>query len=281
MNLRRLNFIRSCVLVAFTAFYAAASHAETTYNFTVVPQFKPAQLQKEWSPLLERISRETGFKLKLVIPANTLKFEGEISKGTPDFVFLNPYQAVLGMKAHGYIPLLRDKKPLSGILVVRKDSQYKKLSDLDGATIGFPSPNAFGASLYMRALLTDDQKIKFTPRYLNNHNLVFRHVILGHVAAGGTVNAALNDEEAEVKNQLTILYKTPESASHPIAVNPRVPDQVRKAVVASLMNMQQDVEGRAMLADVRLPNLVDANYKNDYQQLEKLNIEKYFVEEKE
>jgi hypothetical protein len=60
-----------------------------------------------------------------------------------------------------------------------------------------------------------------------------------------------------------------------------VPDQVRKAVVAALMNMQQDVEGRAMLADVRLPNLVDANYKNDYQQLEKLNIEKYFVEEKE
>ena len=262
LNLNRIYFIRSFLLVLMS-FYASISHAEApnTYVFSVVPQFKPAQLQKEWAPVLERISRETGIKLKLELAPSILKFETELTKGTPDFAFMNPYQEVIGMKANGYIPMLRDKKPLNGILVVRKDSPYKNTKDLDGKIIGFPSPNAFGASLYMRALLTEQIGIKFTPRYLNNHTLVFRHVSLGHVDAGGSVNSAFNDETAEMKGQLTVLYKTPDVASHPISVNPRVPASVRKSVINALLGMQQDGEGRAMLQEIRLSNLVEANYQ--------------------
>ena len=274
------HFIRAIYFGLALTLFSAFSHAETpVYTFTVVPQFKPAQLQKEWTPILDRISRETGIKLKLSVPTSIPKFESELSKGTPDFAFMNPYEAVVGHRDNGYLPLLRDKKPLNGIVVVRKDSAYKKLSDLNGQTIGFPSPNAFGASLYIRAKLTEENPIKFTPKYLNNHNLVFKHVILGHVAAGGTVNAALNDETPEVREQLTVLYQTPDVAPHPIGVHPRVPEQVRKAVTNALINMQQDVEGRAMLKEIRMSNLTDANYKADYQPLERLNINKYLVEE--
>jgi len=282
MEKNHFNFIRSGLLMLLSVF-ALNSHAEApaTYTFTVVPQFKPAQLQQEWTPVLERVSRETGIKLKLVIPSSILKFETEINKGTPDFAFANPYEAVLAMKEHGYTPLLRDKKPLNGILVVRKDSPYKKLQDLDGQAIGFPSPNAFGASLYMRALLSESNPIKFTPRYLNNHNLVFKHVSLGHVAAGGTVNSALNDETAEMREQLNVLFKTPDVASHPIVAHPRVPANVKKAVIAALQGMQQDTEGKAMLKEIRMPNLVEANFQSDYQPLEKLNIQKYLVQENE
>lgn len=279
MKIYHLNFIRSC-LFALMTLYAYSSHADSaTYTFAVVPQFKPAQLQQEWTPVLDRLSHETGVKLKLVIASSTAKFESELNKGTPDFAFMNPYEAVMAMKSNGYVPMLRDKKPLNGILVVRKDSPYKKLQDLDGKIIGFPSPNAFAASLFMRALLTEANPIKFTPRYLNNHNLVFRHVSLGHVAAGGSVNAALNDEPVEMRDQLTVLFQTPDVASHPIASHPRVPASVRKSVMAALLNMQQDAEGRAMLKDIRMPNLVDANFQSDYLPLEKLNIQKYLVQE--
>lgn len=34
-----------------------------------------------------------------------------------------------------------------------------------------------------------------------------------------------------------------------------------------------------MLKEIRLSNLVDANYVTDYQPVEKLNIQKYLVEE--
>ncbi len=284
MKLINLNFIRTYCLVLLAAF-SSFSHAETpagsTYVFAVVPQFKPAQLQKEWSPLIDRLSRDTGFKFRLVIASSNPKFETELNKGTADFAFVNPYQAVIAMKGNGYQPMLRDTKPLNGILVVRKDSPYKKVKDLDGKVIGFPNPQAFGASLYMRALLSESESIKFTPRYLNNHNLVFKHVALGHVAAGGTVNAAFNDESPELRDQLTVLFKTPDVASHPIVAHPRVPASVRKSVISALMAMQQDAEGRAMLKEIRMPNMVDANFQNDYQPLEKLNLQKYLVQEEE
>ena len=273
------NFIRSFLFAAL-AIYASLGHADTsaTYTFSVVPQFKPAQLQQEWAPVIERISRETGIKLKLVIAPTNPKFEADLYKSVPDFAFMNPYQAAIAMKSSGYLPMLRDKKPLKGILVIRKDSPYKKLNDLDGKIIGFPAPNAFAASLYMRAKL-EESSLKYTAKYLNNHNLVFKHVLLGHVAAGGTVSSALNDEPQDVRDQLTVLYQTPDAASHPIAAHSRVPENIRKSVTNSLLGMQQDVEGRAMLLDIRLPNLVDANYASDYQPIEKLNIQKYLVAE--
>lgn len=282
MNLNRLNFIRSYLLVLL-AFYASISHAETpaTYIFSVIPQYKLAQLQKEWSPVLERITRETGIQLKLTIPRSLPIFEAEYTKGTPDFAYMNPYEAVMAKKGNGYLPMLRDKKPLHGILVVRKDSPYKTIQDLEGKVIGFPSPNSFGASLYIRALLSENNPIKFTPRYLINHNHVFRYVTQGVTAAGGSVNAALNDEPPEIREQLKVLYQTPDVASHPIVAHPRVPEQVRKSVMNSLLGMQKDDAGRAMLKEIRMPNLVDADFQKDYQPLEKLNLQKYLVPETE
>lgn len=279
-NIAPLNFMRS-LLLAFAAIYSSFSFADpsSTYTFSVVPQFKPSQLQQEWGPVIDRISRETGIKLKLVIPPSIPKFEAELFKGMPDFSFMNPYQAEIAMKSSGYLAMLRDKKPLNGILVVRKDSPYKKVKDLDGLTIGFPAPNAFGASLFVRAKLAEEYSLKFTPKFLNNHNLVFKHILLGHVAAGGTVNSALNDEPQDVRDQLAILYTTPDVASHPIAAHSRIPESARKAVINSLLGMQQDVEGRAMLKEIRLSNLVDANYATDYQPIEKLNMQKYLVAE--
>ena len=282
LNLYRLNLYRF-ILLAVLTFFSTSGYTETnnTYIFAVVPQFKPAQLYKEWGPIIERLSTETGVKFKLVLAPSITKFEGELKSGTPDFAMSNPYQAVVAAKEKGYLTLLRDKKPFNGILIVSKDSPYKSVKDLDGQVLGFPSPNAFAASLYMRAKLNDEFGIKFTPRYLNNHNLVFRHVAQGHVAAGGTVNAAFNDEPEDMRNQLTILYQTPDVAGPPISAHPRVPENIRKKVVSSFLGMMRDDAGRTMLKDIRMPNLVEADFQKDYAPLEKLNIQNYIVPDAE
>lgn len=266
--------LAACLLISLPALAEIP-----TYTFSVIPQFKPAQLQQEWGPVLERISRETGVRLKLEIAPSIAGFDSEITSGTPDFAFMNPYQTVKAVKARGYIPLLRDKKPLNGILVASKDSGIMKIADLDGKVIGFPSPNAFGATIYLSASLTEKYPLKFTPRYLNNHNLVFKHVLLGNVAGGGSVNSALNDEPASTRGQLTVLYQTPDLAAHPIVAHPRVPEAVRKNVMHALQSMMQDSEGAAMLKEIRMPNLIEANFQQDYAPLEKLNFEKFLPRE--
>ena len=282
LNLDRFGIFRISLLLALT-FNTPPVCSEPTaaYTFAVVPQFKPAQLHKDWGPLLERLSNETGAKFKLVIAPSITKFEEEIRTGTLDFALTNPYQAVVAVREKGYITLLRDKKPFNGILIVSKDGPYKKIQDLDGTVLGFPSPSAFAASLYMRAKLTEEYSLKFTPRYLNNHNLVFRHVAQGHVAAGGTVSSAFNDESADMRNQLNILYKTPDMAGPPIITHPRVPENIRKKIVSAMLGMLKDEAGRNLLKDIRMPGPVEADFLKDYAPLEKLNIHKYIVPDTE
>lgn len=257
-----------------------AATATKTYTISVVPQYNVVQLHTEWAPLVARISRESGIPLQLVLAKTIPQFESAVLAGEPDFAFMNPYHAVMAKRAQSYIPVLRDAKALKGILVVRNDSAVKNIKELDGKPIGFPAPNAFGASLYMRALLTAEP-ITFQSQFLTTHGNVYRSVLNSSVAAGGGVNTTFNDEPPEVRSQLRVLYQTPESASHPLVAHPRVPAEVVKAVTDAFLHLSKDSEGQRMLADIRIPQPVAADYARDYLPLEKLKIEKFVILEKE
>lgn len=258
---------------------AGLSYAQspTKYSFWVVPQFSAIELSKDWGPLLQRLSKDTGAELELKLATTIPRFEQEFLKGVPDFAYMNPYHAVMAKSSQGYVPLVRDAKPLSGILLTRKDGPYQNLKSLQGKAIAFPAPNAFGASLYMRALLAEQEGIQIEPRYLKTHSNVYRNVLRNEVAGGGSVNAAFNDELPEVRDQLQIIFKTPEQASHPISAHPRVPDAFKKKLTQALLDLTKDEAGRNLLHGIRTTTPVPANYERDYQSLDKLNLKKYLV----
>ena len=276
----RLRYLSKwCLGLLLSAGSLAQAAEPIKYSFSVVPQYSAIELHKDWAPLLARLSKDTGFALELKITTSIPLFEASFLKGEPDFAYMNPYHAVMAKKAQAYVPLLRDSKPLAGMLVVRKDSGAKTLKDLSGQKIAFPAPNAFGASLYMRALLTEEHAIPFEASYVKTHSNAYRQVIRKEAAAGGTVTAAFNDEVPEVREQLQVLYQTPPVASHPVVAHPRMPAAVQKALSQAFLALTQDEAGRALLKNIRTPAPVGANYQTDYQPLEKLRIEKYLVSE--
>jgi phosphonate transport system substrate-binding protein len=260
---------------------ASLAHAQSPakYSFWVVPQFSATELVKDWTPLLQRLSKDTGLDLELKLAPSIPRFEQEFIKGTADFAYMNPYHAVMAKAAQGYVPLVRDAKPLSGILLTRNDGPYKSLKDLQGKPVGFPAPNAFGASLYMRALLAEQEGILIEPVYLKTHSNVFRNILRNEVVAGGSINTAFNEELPEVKDHLRVIFKTPEQAPHPISAHPRVPDTVKKKLAQALLNLANDEVGRGLLNNIRITKPVLASYENDYASLDKLNLKKYLVVE--
>ena len=246
------------------------------YTLAVVPRVTPIAVHRDWAPLAERLSRETRLSIRLKVYRSYAQFEEDLLKGVPDLVFMSPYHAVRARRAQGYIPLVRDSaKLLTGILVVRRESPVRTIRDLDGGEMAFPSPNAFGASLYMRALLTEKEKIRFTPRYVGTHTNVYRHVILGKAKAGGGVMGTLGKETPEVRNQLRIVYETPSVPPHPLGAHPRVPKEVRQAVTEAMLRLGADGAAQGLLNAVSLSRPVPADYARDYQRLEQLNLEKY------
>jgi len=249
--------------------------ANQTFTLSVVPQFTPVDIGLRWTPLLQRLEAETGFGFQLRLVDKIPKFEADFQSGTPDLLYLNPYHMIMAAKSQGYIPLVRSADPLNGILVVDKTSPIKRLGDLNGKTLAFPAPNAFGASLYMRALLIEKEGLRFTPDYVGTHQNVYRHVMMGEAAAGGGINATLEKESSALQGRLNILYTTPGVAPHPLAADPRIPRAAREQIIAALLKLGRDPAGRKLLADAELDKVVSADYARDYLPLEKLNLERH------
>lgn len=267
-------------LLLLSMLWPLQAWAQATYTLGIVPQFSTVDIGLRWTPLLERIRREADIHLQIRSSANIPAFEAEFIEGIPDFVFLNPYHMVMAAKAQGYRPLIRSSESLHGILVVKQGAGVNRIEDLRGATLAFPAPNAFGASLYMRALLSEEKNISFTPTYVGTHQNVYRHVFYGDALAGGGVAATLEREPAGIRTQLKVLYRTPDTASHPLAAHPRVPRKVADELVQTLRRIAEDAEGKKLLEKAELGNPVPADFANDYAPLEKLRLERYVVNPK-
>lgn len=255
---------------------SAAPPEERSYSFAVVPQFPPALIQRDWTPVLARLSAASGVPLTLTFYRSIPDFEAAFLRGEPDFVYLNPYHAVMARRAQGYLPLVRDGATgLKGILVVRRDSGLRAAGDLEGKTVAFPSPNAFASSLYMRALLSRRENVSVVPKYVATHSNVYRHVLLGTASAGGGVNKTLSKEPADLREQLRVLYETPMTAPHPVAVHPRVPAEVRTAVIRAFLTLGQDGGAQGLLSAIEMAQPVRADYQKDYRPLEALGLERF------
>jgi phosphonate transport system substrate-binding protein len=263
--------------VAWSAVGQPALSATQALSVSIVPQFPAADLHRDWVPLLARLSREVGVGLKLVLTASIPRFEAELMAGGPDLAFMNPYHQVMAMRQQGYVPMVRSGRLLSGILVVRRDSDIQSVAALDGHDLVFPAPNAFGASLWMRALLTEREGIHFRPHYVQTHSNVYRQVIRGKATAGGGVNNTLAQETAAVRQDLRVLLETPGAPAHPLSAHPRVPAGLRTTLTAAMLHLASDDEGRQLLNKVSIKTPVAADYAQDYGPLEHFRLEKYVV----
>ena len=263
--------------LALNWFAVAHAAGKDEYSFYVVPQLPPVVMYEAWRPLLKRLESETGYHFRLDIPPSIPAFEGLLFKGLPDFVFTNPYLIVAVRRTVPYIPMVRsDAFPLQGYLVVRKDSPLQSLQELKGKPMAFPAPNSFAASLYMRSLLAREG-ITVQPRYVGAHSNVYRQVVYGEVEAGGGVNYSFDREPQEIRDQLRVLYRTPEAKPHPVAAHPRIPAAVREKVAAALLRIGATEDGAKLLEKAQLPKAIRADYRRDYQAMEHLGLDKFFV----
>ncbi len=261
----------ACLAIGFNA-------SAETYTFAVVPQFEQRKLFAIWEPIVDEVEKRTGLSLKLTTTLTVPEFEREISRGSFDFIYCNPYHILKLIPTQGYIPLVRDSVPLRGILVVRKNSPIHSLTELEGKTVAFPSPNALGASLLMRADLSRLYHVTVTPLYVKTHSSVYLHVVNGLTDAGGGVEKTLQEQTPEIRDALRILYTTREFPSHPVAAHPRVPKAVREKVRRALLEIGATQEGRALLADVPIQQIVPASIE-DYTPMRDWGLESLWVED--
>lgn len=262
-----------CALVALTCI-ARPCRAET-YTIGIVPQFEQRKLYAIWKPIVDELQRRTGHTFTWATTLTIRDFERDFLAGKFDFAYMNPYHVLKAHKSQGYIPLACDTMPLRGILVVRRDSPINKVKELNGKTIAFPSPNAFGASLLMRADLQRLFHVTIKPLYVKTHSSVYLHVASGLVPAGGGVEKTLAQQDPQVRDLLRVLYTTREPPSHPLVAHPRVPAQHRDAVSRAFISLAQTTEGKELLAKVPIQSLRKAGIE-DYLPMRNWGLDKFW-----
>lgn len=244
----------------------------------VVPQFDARRIKHIWQPILDAVKRQSGVTLVLAGSATIQTFEKQFTEGEFDFAYMNPYHLVKAEQAQGYKPILRDVgRNLYGIIVVRKDSPITQVSELADKTIAFPAPNALGAALIPRTEFGETYNILITPKYVHSHDSVYLNVIMRQADAGGGVQKTFNKLPDNLRNELKIIYQTRKVAPHPIAVHPRVPDEIKEKIFNAFLSLGNTSEGRALLKEVPINQIGEAT-SEDYEPLKTLGLEKYYVE---
>lgn len=271
----RRYLLQGLGLAALGAGNALATTTNLRWRLAVVPQLTPIDMYGNWQPLVEALTLAK-IPCDLVIHPTIEVFEQEFLQGRADLVFLNPYHMVMARNAHGYVPLVRDRRPLEGLLLVARDAPVRTVKDLRGSRISFPAPNALGASLYIRAVLAEEN-MPYQAHYAGNHRNAIRQVLAGDSAAAGVVRATYELEPTEVSQALRVLYTTPAIAPHPIAAHPRVPLAVRQQLLDVLYGLARDAHQQGLLQAIQMPEPVAADYRRDYAPLGRLGLERFVV----
>lgn len=246
---------------------------QKTYLFAVLPQRPPVTMHTNWRPFLDQLERESGLKFKLKLYETMNQFEAELKQGIPDFTFATPFQLMVIHKTQNYRPLVRGSHKLAGMLIVRNDSPYNELTDLNNHEIAYVGSRNVCSLALRHKLYQQHINLHLNEIFVGSSSNVYKSVLLGKTAAGTVLNVDFDAQPADVKAKLRILMKTPYLAPHSIAAHPRIPANVQQAVTEAVLRMAEKPETAALLKPVQLEKPVVSNYERDYKSLESLDYE--------
>ena len=246
--------------------------SEDTISFGVVPQQSASKLARLWTPVFEKLSSGTGYRIEFKTAPDIPEFERRLANGEYDLAYMNPYHYTVFHEHPGYQAFAKEKdKLLKGILVVRTDSTYKELEDLANKTLAFPSPAAFAASIITRANL-QNRSIPFEARYVSSHDSVYRSIAKGLYPAGGGVIRTFNNMEDNIRKQLRILWTSPGYTPHAFAAHPRLDSSVVESIQTGMIKLNDTAEGRVLLQGLNLNGITHAR-DEEWDDIRAMNLQ--------
>ena len=229
------------------------------YVVGIHPLHNPQRLMEIYGPIVEYIDinmPEGHFRLEA--SHNYAEFDKKLYAGKFDFAMPNPYQTVNSLK-HGYhvFGKMGDDENFRGIILVRKDSGIKEVTDLKGKAVSYPAPTALAATMMPQYYLHThglDVNKDIENRYVGSQESSILNVLRGHVAAGATWPVPWNSfsaEHPEMANQLEIKWQTEPLQNNAWVVRNDVPPDIADKFKTLLFKLNDSEQGKRMLE--RLP----------------------------
>lgn len=240
--------------------FSHQAHADVKeYVVGIHPLHNPQRLMETYGPILEHIEAAIpGAHFRLEASRNYEEFDKKLYTGRFDFAMPNSYQTVLSLK-HGYrvFGKMGDDGNFRGIILVRKDSGIRAVSDLKGKKVAYPAPTALAATMMPQYYLHThgiDVNRDIENLYVGSPESSIMNVLRGHAAAGATWPLpwlTFSAEHPDEANQLEVKWQTETLPNNGWVVRQDVPPALASQFATALFGLNDSAQGRKMLA--RLP----------------------------
>lgn len=225
------------------------------YVVGIHPLHNPQRLMELYEPIVAYINQSIPpAHFRLEASRNYEEFEKKLYAGNFAFAMPNPYQTVQSLK-YGYhvFGKMGDDAVFRGIILVRKDSGIKKVTDLKGKAVSYPAATALAATMmpqyYLHTHGLDINK-DIENFYVGSQESSIMNVLRGHVAAGATWPVpwkAFEKEHPDMASELEVKWQTESMLNNGWVVNQNVPVEIKDKFAQALFSLQDSQEGKAML----------------------------------
>lgn len=232
--------------------------APREYIVGIVPLHNPKRLVEVYGPIVDRLNSsipQAHFRLEA--SRNYEEFEKKLYGRYFDFAMPNPYEAVRALNSgHHVFGKMGNDELFRGIILVRKDSGIRKVTDLKGKKVAFSAPTALAATMMPQYYLHThglDVNRDIESLYVGSQESSIINVLRGHVAAGATWSVPwriFQQDNPGMAAQLQVKWQTDTLPNNAWVVRDDVPPTLAEKVSRVLVGLNGTPEGRAILKKV-------------------------------
>jgi phosphonate transport system substrate-binding protein len=158
-----------------------------------------------------------------------------------------------------------DDNDFRGIILVRKDSNIRKVSDLKGKVVSYPAPTALAATMMPQYYLHThgiDVNRDIENLYVGSQESSIMNVFRGYVAAGATWSVpwkGFEREHSDMANQLEVKWQTEPLLNNGWVVREDIPVPIADKFAQRLFGLQNSEQGKTILARLPISRFEAAN----------------------
>jgi phosphonate transport system substrate-binding protein len=155
-----------------------------------------------------------------------------------------------------------------GVILAKKDSGFKTISDIKGKTMAFVDPNSTSGYLvplmhFTRDLNTDPKTFFRDVRFAGSHQAALLAVKNGGVDAGATNDLDMGRIVASgqvTADEFVVLWKSELIPGSPMVVRKDLPESLKAAIVGALVSITDDPETVKAIGNGGYTYANDASY---------------------
>lgn len=252
----------------FAPVYGDDNRRPVRFGLTAVVVTENLRFLDQWS---EYLSVKMGRKVEFVLRRSYQEVMDLLDSGNLEFAWICGYPFVQSREPETIqlltVPEYRGEPLYHSYIIVPQNSPVKNLSELEGKVFAFSDPDSNSGFLYPLSLLTTQDKNPET--FFRQTFFTFNHAetvqaVSEQFADGGAVDSYIWEYLAIVKPEITektrIINTSPSFGFPPIVSRVSVNSTTVQKMKTTLENMDDDIAGKALLAQLKLDGFGQYSY---------------------